>query len=105
REAPLPAVRPRHRVDRARGGRDLRAATLASVRSRIALVPQEGHLFSGSLADNVRLARPEAGDGEVERALDEIGALDRFAVLPEGLATDVQTRGVRLSAGERQLVG
>ncbi|HEY2936794.1 MAG TPA: ABC transporter ATP-binding protein [Gaiellaceae bacterium] len=87
------------------GGVDLRAATLASVRSRIALVPQEGHLFSGSLADNVRLARPEAGDGEVERALDEIGALDRFATLPEGLATDVQTRGVRLSAGERQLVG
>jgi ATP-binding cassette, subfamily B, bacterial len=87
------------------GGVDLRAATLASVRSRIALVPQEGHLFSGSLADNVRLARPEADDGEVERALDEIGALDRFAALPEGLATDVQTRGVRLSAGERQLVG
>jgi ATP-binding cassette subfamily B protein len=87
------------------GGVDLRAATLASLRSRIALVPQEGHLFSGSIADNVRLARPEAGDGEVEQALAEIGALDRFAALPHGLATDVQTRGVRLSAGERQLVG
>jgi ATP-binding cassette subfamily B protein len=87
------------------GGVDLRAATLASVRSRVVLVPQEGHLFSGSLADNVRLARPEATDDEVEQALDEIGALDRFAALPEGLATDVQTHGVRLSAGERQLVG
>ena len=87
------------------GGVDLRAATLASVHSRIALVPQEGHLFSGSLADNVRLARPEAGDRDVEQALEEIGALDRFAALPKGLATDVQTRGVRLSAGERQLVG
>jgi ATP-binding cassette subfamily B protein len=87
------------------GGVDLRDASLASVRARVALVPQEGHLFSGSLADNVRLARPDATDGEVERALAEIGALDRFAALPHGLATDVQTRGVRLSAGERQLVG
>jgi ATP-binding cassette subfamily B protein len=87
------------------GGVDLRDATLASVRSRIALVPQEGHLFSGSVADNVRLARPRAGDAEVERALAEIGALDRFAALPDGLATEVQTHGVRLSAGERQLVG
>ena len=75
------------------------------MRARVALVPQEGHLFSGSLADNVRLARPEASDEDVERALAEIGALERFSSLPDGLATDVQTRGVRLSAGERQLVG
>jgi ATP-binding cassette subfamily B protein len=87
------------------GGVDLRDASLAAVRARIALVPQEGHLFSGSLADNVRLARPEAADEDVERALTEIGALERFAALPHGLGTDVQTRGVRLSAGERQLVG
>jgi ATP-binding cassette subfamily B protein len=87
------------------GGVDLRDASLAQVRTRIGLVPQEGHLFSGSLADNVRLARPEASDEEVERALTEIGALERFSRLPHGLATDVQTRGVRLSAGERQLVG
>jgi len=53
----------------------------------------------------VRLARPEATDADVERALTEVGALERFASLPDGLATDVQTRGVRLSAGERQLVG
>ena len=87
------------------GGLDLRNATLETVRRRIALVPQEGHLFSGSLADNVRLARPEASDADVERSLAEIGALDRFVALPNGLATEVQTRGVRLSAGERQLVG
>jgi ATP-binding cassette subfamily B protein len=87
------------------GGVDLRETSLAQVRTRIALVPQEGHLFSGSLADNVRLARPEASDEDVERALAEIGALERFSSLPNGLATDVQTRGVRLSAGERQLVG
>ncbi len=87
------------------GGVDLRQAALASVHRSIALVPQEGHLFSGSIADNVRLARPGASDGEVAGALAEIGALDRFSALPGGLETDVQTRGVRLSAGERQLVG
>ena len=51
------------------GGVDLRDATLDALRSRIVFVPQEGHLFSGSLADNVRLARPEASDDEVREAL------------------------------------
>jgi len=87
------------------GGIDLRRATLASVRQRIVMLPQEGHLFSGTIADNVRLADPEASDEQVVRALNRIGALERFESLPEGLATDVQTRGLRLSAGERQLVG
>ena len=53
----------------------------------------------------MRLAHPDATDEEVRRALRRIGALERFEGLPEGLATDVQTRGLRLSAGERQLVG
>ena len=87
------------------GGVDLRDGTLESLRHRIVMLPQEGHLFSGTIADNVRLAQPEASDEEVVRALDEIGALARFEALPEGIHTDVQTRGVRLSAGERQLVG
>ena len=87
------------------GGIDLRRATLASVQQRIVMLPQEGHLFSGTIADNVRLADPEASDEQVVRALNRIGALERFESLPEGLATDVQTRGLRLSAGERQLVG
>jgi ATP-binding cassette subfamily B protein len=87
------------------GGVDLREATLESLHRRIVLLPQEGHLFSGSIADNVRLAHPDATDEEVRRALRRIGALERFEGLPEGLATDVQTRGLRLSAGERQLVG
>jgi ATP-binding cassette, subfamily B, bacterial len=87
------------------GGVDLRDATLDSLHRRIVLLPQEGHLFSGTIADNVRLAHPEATDEEVRRALRRIGALDRFDSLPDGLETDVQTRGVRLSAGERQLVG
>ena len=87
------------------GGIDLRDATFESLHRRIVLLPQEGHLFSGTIADNVRLAHPEATDDEVRSALRRIGALDRFDSLPDGLETDVQTRGVRLSAGERQLVG
>lgn len=86
------------------GGTDLREATLAELRRRVVFVPQEGHLFSGSLADNVRLARPEASDDEVREALRAIGALERFEALADGLETDVRSRGVRLSAGERQLV-
>jgi ATP-binding cassette subfamily B protein len=87
------------------GGVDLRDATLESLHRRIVLLPQEGHLFSGTIADNVRLAHPDATDEEVRSALRRIGELDRFESLPDGLETDVQTRGVRLSAGERQLVG
>ena len=51
------------------GGVDLRDATLESLRRRIVFLPQEGHLFSGTLADNVRLALPEASDEEVAEAL------------------------------------
>jgi ATP-binding cassette subfamily B protein len=87
------------------GGVDVRNATLESLHRRIVMLPQEGHLFSGTIADNVRLADPAASDEEVVSALDRIGARDRFESLPDGLQTDVQTRGVRLSAGERQLVG
>ena len=61
-------------------------------------------MFSGSIADNVRLGRPEATDDEVREALRSIGALSRVESLPDGLATDVRSRGVRLSSGERQLV-
>ena len=87
------------------GGVDLRDGVLQSLRRRIVMLPQEGHLFSGSIADNVRLADPEAPDEAVLHALEQIGARERFEALPDGIHTDVQTRGVRLSAGERQLVG
>ena len=86
------------------GGVDLRSARLEELRRRITFVPQEGHLFSGSIADNIRLARPGASDDETREALRRIGALERFEALAEGLATDVRSRGVRLSSGERQLV-
>jgi len=86
------------------GGVDLRDATLRSLRERIVVVPQEGFLFGGTIADNIRIARPEASDAEVRGALASLGVLDRFEQLPEGLATEVRERGSRLSAGERQLV-
>jgi ATP-binding cassette, subfamily B, bacterial len=86
------------------GGVDLRDATLQSLRERVVVVPQEGFLFTGTIRDNVRVGRPEATDGEVEDALSELGILERFKALPDGLETEVRERGSRLSAGERQLV-
>ena len=86
------------------GGIDLRDASLGSLRARIVVVPQEGFLFTGSLLDNVRLGRADATDADVAQALDEVGALERFSRLPKGLATQVSSRGVRFSAGERQLI-
>lgn len=86
------------------GDVDLRAADPGELRRRIVVVPQEGFLFSGTLADNIRLARPEATDDELRAAVEAIGATERFAAFPDGLLTEVRERGSRLSAGERQLV-
>ena len=78
------------------GGVDLRDATLQSLRERIVVVPQEGFLFTGTIRDNVRVGRPDATDAEVEDALPELGILDRFKALPDGLDTEVRERGSRL---------
>jgi ATP-binding cassette, subfamily B, bacterial len=86
------------------GGIDLREATVHSLRERVVVVPQEGFLFGGTIADNVRIARAEASDDEVRDALGAIGALDRFESFEDGIHTEVRERGSRLSAGERQLV-
>ncbi|MGA0879406.1 MAG: ABC transporter ATP-binding protein, partial [Ilumatobacteraceae bacterium] len=86
------------------GGVDVRLAAHAELRRRIVVVPQEGFCFSGSIRDNVRIARPEASDADVEQALRTIGAYDRFAAFEQGIDTEVRERGSRLSAGERQLV-
>ena len=83
---------------------DLRLASLASLRERVVVVPQEGFLFGGTILDNIRVARPGATDDEVAGALDRIGALERFEEFADGLETEVRERGSRLSAGERQLV-
>jgi ATP-binding cassette subfamily B protein len=83
---------------------DLRLASLASLRERVVVVPQEGFLFGGTIRENIRIARPAATDQDVADALVKIGVLERFVEFPEGLDTEVRERGSRLSAGERQLV-
>ena len=86
------------------GGVDLRDVGRRSLRSRVAFVPQEGFLFTGTVADNVRYGRPEASDDEVVAACHELG-LDRWLEqLPDGIHTPVGERGSSMSAGERQLV-
>jgi ATP-binding cassette subfamily B protein len=85
-------------------GVDLRTATMASLRERIVVVPQEGFLFGGTIRDNIRLARAGATDEDVDAAVRAIGAWEHFAAFPEGVNTEVRERGSRLSAGERQLV-
>jgi ATP-binding cassette, subfamily B, bacterial len=83
---------------------DLRMASIASLRERIVVVPQEGFLFGGTIDDNIRIAKPDATDADVAAALQRIGALERFEEFPDGLRTEVRERGSRLSAGERQLI-
>ncbi|MCB1031521.1 MAG: ABC transporter ATP-binding protein, partial [Acidimicrobiales bacterium] len=86
------------------GGVDLRDGSAEQLRRRITVVPQEGYLFVGTIRDNIRIARPDASDGEVAEALERLGIRDRFSSLPNGLDTEVLERGGSLSAGERQLV-
>ena len=86
------------------GGVDVRDATLASLRERIVVVPQEGFLFDGLIRNNIDIARPGSTDAEIHAAIDALGLTERFAAFPEGLDTEVRERGANLSAGERQLV-
>ncbi|MFH9489201.1 thiol reductant ABC exporter subunit CydD [Streptomyces halstedii] len=84
------------------GGTDLSALSPERWREQIAWVPQRPHLFAGTIADNVRLARPEADDQAVESALREAGAYDFVAALPDGTRTQLGEDGAGLSAGQRQ---
>ena len=86
------------------GGVDLRDASLASLRERIVVLPQEGFLFEGSVAENIALGRPNATHAEIEAALDRLTVRSRFEAIG-GLDAMVRERGANLSAGERQLVG
>jgi ATP-binding cassette subfamily B protein len=85
-------------------GIDVRNYDLPGLRHRMGVVPQEAHLFSGTVADNVRYGRPAASDAEVETAVRSVGALDGVAALPAGFRQPVGERGRSLSAGQRQLV-
>ena len=85
-------------------GRPLADVALSDLRRRIALVPQEIFLFSGSVAENIELARPGAGEEDVRAAATAAGATEFIERLDDGFATQVGERGVRLSAGQRQRI-
>ncbi|MEU5803643.1 MULTISPECIES: thiol reductant ABC exporter subunit CydD [Streptomyces] len=84
------------------GGTELSALSQDRWRGQIAWVPQRPHLFAGTIAENVRLARPEADDAAVMSALREAGAYDFVAALPDGADTPLGEDGAGLSAGQRQ---
>ena len=83
---------------------DLRDVTQESVRRQLGIVPQEGFLFGGSIADNIAFGRPTASRGEIEAAATAVGADAFIAELADGYDTQVGERGFRLSLGQRQLV-
>ncbi len=85
-------------------GVDLRDLTGRDLRREVVMVTQEAFLFSGTVAENISIGRPEATREEIEQAAKEIGAHDFIAALPDGYDTDVRKRGGRISAGQRQLV-
>ncbi|MFJ1547287.1 thiol reductant ABC exporter subunit CydD [Streptomyces sp. NPDC088246] len=84
------------------GGVDLATLAPEHWRERIAWVPQRPYLFAGTIAENVRLARPDADDGAVTAALRDAGAYDFVAELPDGAQTLLGEDGAGLSAGQRQ---
>ncbi|MFF1393406.1 ABC transporter ATP-binding protein [Streptomyces sp. NPDC058287] len=85
-------------------GVDLRDLGTAELRRGVVMVTQEAFLFSGTVAENIAIGRPEASREEIERAAKAIGAHDFITALPDGYDTDVRKRGGRISAGQRQLV-
>ncbi|MGH3288226.1 MAG: ABC transporter ATP-binding protein, partial [Streptosporangiaceae bacterium] len=85
-------------------GIDLRQLPDSVLRTEVIVITQENFLFDGSVAENIRLGRPDAPDADVRRAARMIGAHDFIDALPEGYDTPVGKRGGRLSAGQRQLI-
>ncbi|MFI6209674.1 ABC transporter ATP-binding protein [Streptomyces sp. NPDC051041] len=85
-------------------GVDLRDLAVPELRRGVVMVTQEAFLFSGTVAENIAIGRPDASREEIERAAKAIGAHDFISALPDGYDTDVRKRGGRISAGQRQLV-
>jgi ATP-binding cassette subfamily B protein len=85
-------------------GVDLRDLHPKDLRRAIVMVTQEAYLFSGSVADNISLGKPDATRDEIERAARAVGAHEFIVALPDGYDTDVNKRGGRVSAGQRQLL-
>jgi ABC-type multidrug transport system fused ATPase/permease subunit len=85
-------------------GRDLREYRQEDVRQAIAVAGQESHLFTTSIRDNVRLARPDASEWEIEQALRRVGIWGWISRLPQGVGTIVGEQGRELSGGQRQRI-
>ena len=85
-------------------GRALPTIADRDLRRSVVLVTQEAYMFSGSVSENIRLGKPDASFAEVQKAARAVGAHEFIEALPEGYDTDVNKRGGRLSAGQRQLV-
>jgi len=85
-------------------GVDLRALSQEDLRRAIVMVTQEAYLFSGTVADNIALGRPDATREEIQAAARAVGADAFVRALPDGYDTDVNKRGGRVSAGQRQLI-
>jgi ATP-binding cassette subfamily C protein CydD len=85
-------------------GTDLAELDLAAWRRRVAYVPQRPHLFAGSVAENIRLGRPDADDAAVRAAAEAAAAHEFIAALPDGYATELGERGFGLSTGQRQRI-
>lgn len=85
-------------------GDDIRSFDIQSYRSRLGIVPQQPFLFSGTVLENIRYARPDASLDEIMEIAMSIGNGEWLETLPDGLDTDVGERGARLSMGQRQLV-
>ena len=85
-------------------GREIRTLTSRSLHRQMGMVQQQNFLFSGTVLDNIRLARPEATDADIRDAARRLDCLDLLEALPRGLLTEVGERGAALSIGQRQLV-
>ncbi|HKH07521.1 MAG TPA: ABC transporter ATP-binding protein [Agromyces sp.] len=85
-------------------GVDLRRLHPKDLRRAIVMVTQEAYLFSGSVADNIALGKPDAAPDEIVAAAKAVGAHEFIEGLPNGYDTDVNKRGGRVSAGQRQLI-
>jgi ATP-binding cassette, subfamily B, bacterial len=85
-------------------GQDIRSFDLSEYRRRLGVVPQIPFLFSGTVAENIRYARPEATEAEVAAVAQRVGGGDWIEALSEGLGTQVGEDGRGLSLGQRQLV-
>lgn len=85
-------------------GVSLRELSGTDLRRAVVMVTQDAYLFSGSVAENIALGKPGAGQDEIERAARAVGAHEFISALPDGYDTDVNKRGGRVSAGQRQLI-